>query len=167
MIGMTLEELEAAVAALTARVAQIEVSTPTLEEQMFSLVIDDWSGNTTLTSPQRMTLMVAPWPVRILSVDLSFDYGNVTASNTNYWRAVLEKSEVGGAFPDITAKSTQATGGEANGSIIARRCWSFDSANWGNADIAKGQLLSLYWQEVGVPPALKLPMAVTVRYAAL
>ena len=164
---MTLEELEAAVGLLTGRVSLIETSTPTLEDQMFSLVIDGWSGGTTLTTPQRMTLFVAPIPVQIKSVDVSFDYGNVAASNTNYWRAVLEKSEVSGAFPDITAKTTQTTGAEANGPIVARRCWSFDSANWGDADIAKGQLLTLYWQKTGTPPGLTLPMAVTVRYAAL
>jgi hypothetical protein len=166
-MGMTLEEMEAALGLVAGRVTQLEVSTPTLEEQIFSLVIDGWQGASTLTSPQRMTLMVAPWPIRVLSVGISFDYANVPASNTNYWRAVLEKSEVGGAFPDITAKSTQSTGAEANGAIVARRSWTFDSGNWGNADIAKGQLLSLYWQETGAPTGLKLPMAVTVGYAAL
>lgn len=164
---MTLEELEVAFGLLAGRVSQTEVSTPTLEEQMFSLVIDGWRGSSSIISPQRMTLLVAPIPVRILSVGLSFDYGGVAASNTNYWRGVLEKSEVGGAFPDITAKTTQSTGAEANGPIIARRAWTFDSGNWGDADIAKDQLLTLYWQEIGTPPAITLPMTVTVRYAAL
>lgn len=168
LLSGRMTDLEEDADLLVDRIAQVEISTPTLEEQMLSLVIDDWQSAVMVTSPQRMTLLVTPIPVRIISVALAFDYANVAASNTNYWRAVLERSSGNGSFPDIAVKSTQSTGGEANGAIVARRAWTFDSANWNaDRDLAKNDILCLNWQEFGTPPGLKLPMTVTVRYAAL
>lgn len=201
---MTLEELEAAVAALadrvtavealdqmdvlnrlvdleddseilTGRVTTIEQSTPTLEELLSSTVICCWNGASVVSSGFRMTLMTAPFPCRILGLGLSFEYTTlasgqpvVVGSNTNYWRAVLERGKPNGSFPDMAAKSTQLTGAETNGPILTRRTWSFDSANWnGDRDLNKDDLLCLNWQETGSPTPLRFPMVATVRYAPL
>lgn len=172
---MTLEELEAAIGLLTDRVTSLEAATPTLEEQLFSTVITSWNGATTFNSGPRMTLMVAPWPVRVLSVNLSIEYTTlasgqpaVVSSNTNYWRLTLERGLPSGSFPDIASKTTQSTGAEAGGAIYTRRDWSFDSANWsGDRDLDKGDLLCLVWGDTGNPTTVRLPMTATVRYAAL
>jgi len=172
---MTLEELETAVGLLTGRVDTLETSTPTLEEQLFSTVITSWNGATTFTSGPRMTLMVAPFPIRILGCDISIEYTTLTSgqpaivgSNTNYWRLTLERGLPTGSFPDIVSKTTQLTGAEAGGAIATRKCWSFDSGNWGaDRDLAKGDLFCLLWADTGTPTAVRLPLTATVRYAAL
>lgn len=170
---MTLEELEVAVGLLAGRVSTIETSTPTLEEQVFSIVIPSWNGFTSIGNGCRMTLVAAPFPCRVQGLDMSFDYTTqaagqpvVPGSNTNYWRLVLERGKPDGSFPDMAAKSTQLTGAEANGTIYTRKTWSFDSANWNNdRDLAKGDLLCLTWQEIGAPIPVKLPLVATVRYS--
>jgi hypothetical protein len=169
---MTLEELEAAVLALTGRVAAVESSTPTHEELMFSMNIPSWNGVTVFGSGPRMTLFCAPGPVRILGLDIVLEYSSiagaaaVVSSNTNYWRLVLERGVPSGAFPDMAAKTTQIGGAEAGGAIFTRKTWSFDSANWNaDRDLSKGDLLCLLWQAVGNPTDIRLPMTATVRYA--
>jgi hypothetical protein len=172
---MTLEELEEAVGLLAGRVTTLETSTPTLEEQLFSTVITTWNGSTTFTSGPRMTLMAAPFPLRVLGVDLSIEYSSlgsgqpaIVGSNTNYWRLTLERGLPTGAFPDMASKTTQLTGAEAGGEILTRKAWSFDSANWnGDRDLDKGDLLCLLWADTGNPTTVRLPMTATVRYAAL
>lgn len=193
---MTLEELETALGLLAGRVttteaglavvesevddldasvSTLQLSTPTLEEQLFSTTIPSWNGGTTFTSGPRMTLMVAPFPVRILGADISIEYTTlaagqpaVVASNTNYWRLTLERGLPDGSFPDMASKRTTVSGVESGGAILTRRCWSFDSADWNtNRDLAKGDLLSLLWAGIGTPTTVRLPMTVTVRYAAL
>lgn len=185
---MTPEELEVAVGLLANRVTTLEVraeanddrvslvedSTPILEELWFSTTIPYWNGGTVFSSGPRMTLMAAPLPCRILGVDLAIEYSTIAgsaavpASNTNYWRLVLERGLPSGAFPDMAAKTTEATGDEAGGTIYTRKTWSFDSANWNaDRDLNKGDLLCLLWQAVGNPADIRLPMTVTVRYAAL
>lgn len=179
---MTLEELEVALGLLAGRMTDAEAdmmavktATPTLEELLFSTVITLWNGSTTFTAGPRMTLMVAPFPVRVLGVDLSFEYTTlasgqpaVVGSNTNYWRLTLERGLPSGSFPDICSKSTQISGAEANGAIFTRKAWSFDSANWnGDRDLDKGDLLCLLWADTGNPTPVRLPMTATVRYAAL
>lgn len=172
---MTNEELETALGLLAGRTTTLETSTPTLEELLFSTVICCWNGATTFSSALRMTLMIAPFPVRVLGLDVSAEYTTlasgqpaVVASNTNYWRLVLERGLPDGSFPDIAAKTTQTSGAEAGGAIFTRKCWSFDSANWNaDRDLDKGDLLCLNWQEFGAPTTVRLPITATVRYAAL
>lgn len=158
---------------LTGRVTVVENSTPVLEELWFSVGLPSWNGSNTISGATRMTLMSAPLPCQVQAVNLSFEYTTlapgqpvVPGSNTNYWRAVLERGKSDGSFPDMAAKTTQLTGAEANGSIHTRKTWSFDSTNWNaDRDLAKGDLLCLNWQEVGTPTPIRLPMVATVRYA--
>jgi hypothetical protein len=193
---MTLEELELAVGLLAGRVttaeaaldvagseiddldeqvSTLQLSTPTLEEQMFSTVIPSWNGGTTFTSGPRMTLLVAPFPMRIQAVGISIEYTTLAAgqpavagSNTNYWRLTLERGLPSGSFPDIVSKTTQLTGAEAGGAIATRKAWTFDSGNWNaDRDLAKDDLLCLLWADTGTPTTVRLPMTVTVRYSAL
>ena len=158
---MTHDELEALV-------VHMQSVTPVVEELMVSTVITSWGGFIDLTTAQRMTIMVAPIPVRVLSVDIGFDYWNLPASSTDYWTAVLEKGTNPAGFPDIATRATQNTGANANGPIVARTSWNFDAAEWNeDADMAKGELLCLLWSKTGSPAALHLPMTVTTRYRPL
>lgn len=160
---MTLAELEAVV-------LQLQESVPTLEEQWFTTAVQAWvDGAGALTrSPgnHRCTIMVAPVACRILSVDLSFEYWTLAGSDANYWTGTVEKGS-DGTFPDIVTKTTQLTGADANGGITARTAWSFDSGNWSNADLSKGQLLAINWAKTGTPAAFLYPMIATVRYRPL
>lgn len=157
---MTLEELEEFATTWSSK-------TPTLEELMFTLSIPNWNGSTDVTAATRFTLLIAPVPVRVLSVDISFEYWTLVSSPTAYWQATLEKGTGPAGFPDIANRDTQATGANANGPIVSRQAWNFDAATWANADLAKGELLCVTWSKVGTPAALHLPMTATVRYRPL
>lgn len=155
---------------LEAEVLQIKQTTPILEELMFSFGVQSWidgSGNVS-RSPlnHRITIGIAPFPMRVLSAEVSFEYWNCAASDTNYWEFSLEKGS-GTSFPNIAFKTTQSTGANANGAIVARTAWSMESANWGDADMAKGQLLAVNLSRIGTPPAIAYPAAWTVRYRPL
>lgn len=157
---MTLEELEAVV-------SQLQDTTPTLEEMIFSVPFQSWNGLQDLTGDTRFTLLVAPIALRVLSVDLSFEYWNLSSSDAAYWTVVLEKGTGASGFPDIAVRNTRNTGADANGPITARASWNFDAANWGNADLTKGQLLTMTWLKTGSPNPIHLPMIATVRYRPL
>lgn len=167
-------DLESGESALSDRIGIVESSTPTLEETWLSLNISSWNGATTFGAGPRMTLMTAPVKCRILGFDLVLEYSTITgaaavpASNTNYWRLVLERGKADGSFPDMAAKTTTVTGAETGGTIYTRRPFSFDSANWNSdRDLSKGDTLCLLWSAVGNPTDIRLPMTVTIRYAAL
>ncbi len=155
---MTLEELEAAFLAAQA-------ATPTLEELLFSDTIVSWNGSTTLTGSTRFTLLVAPIPLRILSVGISSEYQTLAASDTAYWTCALEHgTNAGGGFPDLAVRSTQSTGTNANGGIASRVPWTFDAATWVSQDVAAGELLTVNWYPTGSVAALQFPQTYTVRY---
>jgi len=155
---------------LEAVVLQLQETTPTLEEQWFAIGVQGWvdsAGNITRSvGGHRTTIMVAPVACRILSVVSSFEYFACPASDTDYWSIGLEKGS-GTSFPNITTKSTQVTGANANGGIVGRTAWSFDSGNWGNADLAQGQLLALNFTRTGSAPNILYPATHTVRYRPL
>lgn len=158
---MTLEELEAAFLAAQA-------ATPTLEELLFSDTIVSWNGSTTITGSTRFTLLVAPIPVRILSVAVSSEYQTLAASDTAYWTCALEHgTNAGGGFPDLAVRSTQSTGANANGGISSRVPWTFDAATWVGQDVAAGELLTVNWIPTGSVAALQFPQTYTVRYRPL
>jgi hypothetical protein len=157
---MTLEELEAVV-------LQLQDSVPTLEEQLFTVGIQSWNGLTDLTGATRFTLLAAPFALRVLSVDLSFEYWTLASSTVNFWTVVLERGNQALGFPDICTRTTAPSGANANGGITARMPWNFDGANWAGADLAKGELLCMNWGKTGAPDAINMPMIATVRYRPL
>ena len=160
---MNLQELEDVV-------TQVQQTTPILEELCFSFGIQSWvDGNGAVTrSPlnHRVTIGVAPMAMRIISASVSFEYWTCAPSDTNYWEISLEKGS-GVSFPNIAYKTTQITGGNAGGGILPRTAWTLDSANWGDADMAKGQLLAVNLARVGNPPTIAYPAVWTVRYRPL
>jgi hypothetical protein len=152
---------------LAAQLAELRRQTPTLEELLVTASFQSWKGATDLTKPVRFTLLVAPIPVRILSVAVSFEYWTIAASETSYWTGVLEQGDGQAGFPDIAARSTRSTGANANGGITARKAWTWDAAAWSGADLAAGELLTVTWTPTGTPAALSLPALYTIRYRAL
>lgn len=152
---------------LAAQLAELRRQTPTLEELLVTASFQSWKGATDLTKAVRFTLLVAPIPVRILSVAVSFEYWSIASSETSYWTGVLEQGDGQAGFPDIAARSTRGTGANANGGITARKAWTWDAAAWTGADLAAGELLTVTWTPTGTPAALSLPALYTIRYRAL
>ena len=150
-------------------VDELAEQVPSLEDLLFSATIPCWNnGADKIAAATAMTLLVAPIPVRILSVSLSFEYWNLAASDSAYWKMTLNKGDGPGGFADIATKTTQATGANAGGAITARKAWPLDSANWGPADLAAGDLLRMTVSPVGSPASdFDLPFTATVRYRPL
>ena len=157
-------------AELESEVIQVKQTTPILEELCFSYGIQSWvDGIGSVTrSPlnHRVTIGIAPMAMRVLSAAVSFEYWNCPASNTDYWEVSLEKGS-GASFPNIAFTTTQSSGANANGGIVARTAWTLDSANWGDADMAKNQLLAVNLSRIGNPPTIFYPATWTVRYRPL
>jgi hypothetical protein len=154
---------------LAAQVAALQESVPTMEDLLFSTTVPCWGSSTpsvSITGSTRITLLVAPIPVRILSVAVSPEYQTLAASDVSFWTAALERGS-GGSFPDLAIRSTQATGANANGGLAQRTPWTFDAAAWVDTDLAAGDLLTVNWYPAGSPAALQLPHTYTVRYRAL
>jgi hypothetical protein len=152
---------------LAAQLAALQGSTPTLEELLFSDTIVSWNGGTTITGSTRFTLLVAPIPLRILSVSISSEYQTLAASDVAYWTCALEHGTGPAGFPDLAVRSTQNTGANANGGITARLPWTFDAAAWLSTDVAAGELLTVNWYPTGSVAALQFPQTYTVRYRSL
>jgi hypothetical protein len=148
---------------------------PSLEELLFANTVCCWTNSSQtpirdITGAVWMTLMFAPIPVRILSVTLSWEYWNLAASDTAYWSADLavRGPSTSGDYDVFATKTTQLTGATANGPVVARQAWSFDSANWTTADLQAGDALMLKPAPVGSPASnWRLPMTATVRYRPL
>lgn len=166
------------VADLTTQVTQLRTDFDTLkgqvhtrEEAVFQVSHTGWPVNGSivqlLSTSFRFGMFVAPFPCKILSLAMVFDYWTIAASDTNYWQISLEKSSDGTTFPDIVNKSTQNTGALAGGGITGRKSWSLDSGAWGDATLNTGDVLDVLWTPHGSPAALKLPVLYTGRYAAL
>lgn len=149
---------------LAAELEAVKASTPTLEELPFSFLVPCWNnGIDKLTSANAMTFLVAPIPLRVLSIALSFEYMNLPASDTAYWTLTAKKGSNPGGWTDVAARSTQNTGALANGGIVSRSKWTFDAAAWGNADLAAGDLLRVDFVPSGSVASLDLPFTVTIR----
>lgn len=140
---------------------------PTLEEQLFSTCLSTWNGDEYLNYDFIATIMAAPIRMRILSMSLVWDYFNLAANDTNYWRIRLKKGFNGSTYTYLAARSTQKTGAESNGDIKARVAWTFDAAAWTTVDLVPGDLLQLHCTQGGIPTQMRMPLTATVRYAAL
>lgn len=159
---MTLEELAADVTALREQV-------PTLEDLLLSTVVPCWNnGLDKVSGATAFTLLVAPIPMRILSVALSFEYWSLPASDTNYWSVELNRGDAIKGYTAIATRTTQTTGANANGAITARKAWTFDAAAWASADLAAGDLLRMTAAPGGSPASdFDMPFTATIRYRPL
>ena len=168
-LAAELVQLQAQVDGLAAQLAQLKTQVPDLEALQFSTVIPCWNnGADKISGATWLPVLVADIPQRILSVGLAFAYWNLAASDTSYWPVSLRKGNENGGWSTIATKTTQNTGATAGGGIAKRMAWTFDSAAWGDADLAAGDLLLLCFDApVGSPAAVDLPVTVTVRYRPL
>lgn len=149
-------------------VDELAAQTPSLEELLTSTLVPCWNGPIDrLSTANAMTLLVAPIPLRILSVAISWEYWNLAASDTAYWSANLNKGTGPTGFASIATRTTQNTGANANGPVVARKPWTFDAAAWGNADLAAGELLRVTFSPAGTVNDLDMPFTVTTRYRPL
>lgn len=137
---------------------------PTQEEMLFSTELASWNGTWDPTGAFLASIMVAPFDMDILSVGLVFDYFNLAASNSAYWQATIRFGNDAGNTT-VATRSSESTGADSNGAIVARRPWTFDGATWSSRRLKAGQCLQIGFSPAGSPAALNLPAAVTVRYA--
>jgi hypothetical protein len=153
---------------LATELETVKASTPTLEEQLFSQMVPCWNnGADKLTSGNAMTFLVAPIPLRVLSISMSFEYWSIAVSNTHFWTLSARKGNNVTGWDTFAARSTQSTGGNANGPVSPRTAWTFDGASWTNADFAAGDLLRVDFVPTGSPAALDMPFTISIRYRAL
>lgn len=153
---------------LAAELEAVKASTPTLEELLFSQMVPCWNnGADRLYSGNAMTFLVAPIPLRILSISMSFEYWSIAASDSNYWTLSARKGSNATVWETFAERSTRNTGGTANGGVTGRTPWTFDGAVWGDADFAAGDLLRMDFVPTGNPADLDMPFTITVRYRAL
>ena len=150
-------------------VDELAEQVPSLEDLLFSAVVPCWNnGADKITAATAMTLLVAPIPVRILSVSLSFEYWSLAAWDVAYWKMELNHGDAIAGYTTFATRTTQITGANANGGIVARKAWTFDAAAWGSADLAAGELLRMTVTPVGSPASdFDMPFTATVRYRPL
>ena len=153
---------------VAADLAEFKTQVPTLEEQLFSLLVPCWNnGADKLTNANAMTFLVAPFPLRVLSIALSWDYWSLPANDSNYWSLTARRGSNPSGWVVVATRTTQSTGGNANGGVTARKAWSFDAAAWASADLLAGDLLRVDFTPVGAVADLDMPFTVTVRYRPL
>lgn len=156
---------------LAADLAAVKAATPTLEELLTVSQICCYAygaPSNTIGSSVWLTLLSAPFPMRVLSVALSFEYWSLAASDTNYWQFDLAAHVAAGFGTPFATRTTQSTGPNANSGITARTAWTFDAAAWSGGDLATGDGLAMKVTPVGTPASsLRLPVTATIRYRPL
>lgn len=161
---------------LAAQLTTLQESTPTLEELQFVTRICCWTNSTQtpvrdLGTANWITLWTPSVPARVLSATLVFEYWNLTASDTNYWKGELavRGPSTGFNYNTFATRTSQLTGANANGAVTARKAWKFDAAAYtGSADLGPDDSLLLRASPVGSPASdWRLPVSITVRYRPL
>lgn len=148
---------EDALTGYLADLSQYQASTPTLEELIVAGMFDSINGqrgSSTVTTwsktatPQPIAdafilgLFVAPFDMKVLGCDLTWEYWNLGASDQNYWTINIQALETS-TTTVLATRETTASGTNSNGSIVARRPWSFDAASWVDHTIVKGGLVQM------------------------
>lgn len=175
----TIEELDAevtqlqqAVSALQQNVLTLQQTTLTLEDGSLNSVrvnsLPDGNGvpQTRIPWSHADTLFIAPYPLTVLSVSVSFEGWSLPANDTSYWGCQVKRwvNNTGTVMADRT---TQINGALANGGITSRTAWVFDSAPWADVPLSTNDLLLLRWYPVGSPASQMLPCTYTFRVQPL
>jgi hypothetical protein len=148
---------------------------PSLEGLLTTVPITSWNGpgaapssvcHWSYTTP----LLSADVPLTVLSVSAVFNAWSLPVSDTAYWTAALEVGSNLAGWTVVAARSTQNTGANTNGPILARTPWTFNAATGGPWQVPQGQLLAINWSPVpenapSSPPDMRLPLLYTIRYA--
>lgn len=170
----------------TARHALNEVTTlqtqiPTREELFFSAYIParvTTAGNLlasqtggdagkdpgTAVGGAIISIMTAPYNVRLLSVSLSWEYWSIDADDTQFWEIAAIRIDGGtGEWEPVAVRTTQASGAYANGGINPRRPWEFGGADFGSG-FASGDLFGIAIAPHGGVKDLNFGFTATVGY---
>lgn len=166
-VQAALDAQTAAIAALTAELADLKTKVPTLEELPFQQSLQRFDGKDQITGNWAWTFFVAPIKCKVLSVALLPEYQSIGGSDSNYWRFTLQKG-AGTSWVDVAQRSTQNTGPIAGGSIQQRKPWTFDAAAWGDATLQAGQAMRIAFAPFGniaTTAPVEFPLALAGRYA--
>lgn len=141
---------------------------PSLEETITSTQLA-WGGQTDSVTLEAATvgvggrgslLMIAPFPLIVLSVDLAFNQ-TLPASATNYWTFTLRNHVTVGTRTDIVSMSmTAGTGGDWERVSFANAVWDPN-----NRLLPAGNKLGLWAFVTGAPVNLSGISNATIRYA--
>lgn len=141
---------------------------PTLEETVTSTQLA-WGGQTDSVTLETATvgvggrgslLMIAPFPLIVLSVDLAFNQ-TLPASSTNYWTFTLRNHVTVGTRTDIVSMNmTAGTGGDWERITFANAVWDPS-----NRLLPAGNKLALWAFVTGAPVNLSGISNATIRYA--
>ena len=159
------DELDAIGTDLTSvkdRAASIEELTDTV-----SFWVAGDAGLTEVDYSVNFTGFVAPFPLRILSIDLVFERFTIAANATNYIALLCRRASGGGSggYSNFASKTTQSGTGEG---ITARKTWSMAGGTWTPQYqiFAKGDAVNFAFSIGGVA-SIKLPVQATIRYMPL
>lgn len=113
------------------------------------------------------TGFVAPFPLRILSIDMVFEQCDIPSHATNYLAVLVRRATGGGSggYNTFVSKSTQASSGEA---IVARKTWSLAGGTWTPQYqvFAKGDAVNFALSFAG-SVTVTMPFKATIRYMPL
>lgn len=153
---------------VNADLQDLKTKVPTLEEQIFTAAHVGWptTSNTVtnkVTWEHQGTLLIAEFPMKILSLSTVAEWWDCAASDTDYWQAtVLALSPA--SWSTLAIRSTQITGANANGGVTRRVAWDFKAAPWADIVLNAGDLLAILWTPVGSPGPKILPATYSGRY---
>lgn len=113
------------------------------------------------SSPTITTLMVAPYPMRITTITMTFDQMTLASNATNYMTATFRKYAATGTV--MVAKTSTMEG------IAPRVPWRFDSLSWTEAarNLATGDAINLGFGAAGTGSTTTFPVNITIGYVPL
>ena len=160
MTTPTIDSVNADLQTLKTQVPSLEDMTPL--SVRIECLDSAGSATTRTTGSYATTVLVAPYPLKVLSMAISFDNWSLTSSDTAYWDCQIKRWSAGvGTL--LAERTTQSTGALANGGITPRVAWTFDSAPWVDTTFAAGELLLVRWAPTGSPALQQLPSTYTFR----
>lgn len=151
------------------KIATALESTASVDELIFTSRHDcGYAGTSAIvefTTTTSHTVMVAPFPLEITSVVLSFERFSIERHASNYVRAWPQKGRDGVNTPMAAQKNTSTgSGGEA---IATRKAWSLTDGGITDGKMAKDDLLMIVLGVTGAPGPIQYPFTATVKYRPL
>lgn len=124
--------------------------------------VDELFMTAVLTAaPTIVTVLVAPYPMRITTITMVFDAMNLAAHPDNNLTVTWRKYVTSGTV--LVSKSSAVEG------ITARKPWRFDTATWTESarTLQEGEMLNLGFTAAGSGSAVVFPVHATIGYEPL
>lgn len=161
--GATRAALDGRYATLDA-LADFEAQAASIEDLMVSVSL--FPRGHTLSGTDSSPVLIAPFPLRVTSVALTFwQNTDIATSDTNYWTVEVRKGDPDGVtHTTIATRTTKSTGGV---SWLRRVPWVFDTNLFDEPEVDAGQTLNIAFYTTGTPTGIGGPIVATVGYEPL